>query len=86
MCLVPHRDQVVAALADVLGVDEAAPKCAGRIQGAQDAFVHFDLDLDVAVQVYAGCVDGDAGVDGATIQQQADECLHLGLLDVLDDA
>ena len=27
-------DQVVAALADAFGVDDTAPKCAGRVQGA----------------------------------------------------
>jgi hypothetical protein len=37
-----HRSarQGVAALADVFGLDDAAPKCACRVQGA------FDLDLD----------------------------------------
>ena len=41
-------DQFVATLADVFGVVDAAPKCAWHVQGA------FDLDLDVAIQVYAG--------------------------------
>ena len=30
-----------------------------------------DLDLDVAIQVYAGRVDGDANVDRATASQRA---------------
>jgi hypothetical protein len=55
MRLVPHRDQVAAALADVFGVENAAPKCVSRVQGA------FELDLDVAIQVYIGRVNGDAG-------------------------
>jgi len=41
-------DRFTAALADVFSLDDAAPKCVSRVQDA------FDLDLDAAIQVYAG--------------------------------
>jgi len=57
MGLAPNCDQVIAALADVFGLDDVAPKGAWRAQGTSD------LDLNVAVPIYAGPADGDAGVD-----------------------
>jgi hypothetical protein len=72
MLVVPQGHQVGGPLSDVLGVGEGAPERALGVERPQDALVDPDLDLEGAVQVDVGGVDGDAGMDGPPVQQQAD--------------
>ncbi len=86
MLFIPPRNQIVAGLADILGIDEFAPKSALLVHCPINALVRLDVDLVLAIQANAEGIDGSAGVDRASVQQQADEGLDLAILHVLDDA
>ena len=50
MLFVPLHDQIIARLADILGIDDVAPKSPLRVHRPRDAPVRLDVDLVLAVQ------------------------------------
>ncbi len=83
MLCVPHCDQLVAGLANVLGVNNVTPKRAFLIHHSIYALVGLDVDLVFAVQADTERIDSASGADRASIQQQAGEGLDLAFLYVL---
>ncbi len=67
MFLIPQDNQIIAALADILLVLDSPPKCTISIERTYNALVYLDLYLKVTIQVYAGGINGDAGMHRATI-------------------
>ncbi len=80
MLFIPPRNQIVAGLADILGIDEFAPKSALLVHRSIYALVRLDVNLVLAVQTNAEGIDSGAGADRASVQQQAGEGFDLAFL------
>ena len=86
MLFIPQVGDLLAGLADVGAVGDLARKGVLCIERREDALVHAHAYADIAIQVDGGSEDRGAGVDGASLFQQADQCFHFAFLDVLDHA
>ncbi|MCP4613194.1 MAG: hypothetical protein GY845_31270 [Planctomycetes bacterium] len=86
MINVPHRDHIIARLADILGIDEFAPKSVLLIHCPRDALVRPDVHPVHAVQADTERIDSGSRADRASVQQQAGEGFDLAFLHVLDHA
>jgi len=76
MRCIPHRHQLSAGLADVLGIDNRAAERIFRIQPIQQTRIDLDVDLKAAIQPNAGRVDRHPGMHGTAFEQQTPAALH----------
>jgi len=75
---VPPVAQLVGALADILRVDHVALELAGHVDLAHHVLADADVDLDAAILLDGGRIDGGGGVHRAALLEQVDQ--RLGVL------